>query len=107
MIDLNLAIGSCDIASMKFKTVADLIDYIEELKRFDAIWLVVDDLGDESRCEILITEDVSKIISAIIADFFSCTSLKESKLFIQEYQSFEDAYSVALDMREGHPRCYN
>lgn len=30
-----------------------------------------------------------------------------SFIHLQEYESFEMAYSVALAMREGHPLCYN
>lgn len=111
MIILNLAIHDGEVEVMEFKTVEELIEFIEELKRFDCIWLVADesDINDDitSSCEILITEDVYTIISAIGVDFFSCSLRKDSKLFIQEYQSYEDAYKVALDMREGNPKCYN
>ena len=34
-------------------------------------------------------------------------SLDTSIIHLQEYASFESAYSVALAMREGHPLCYN
>jgi hypothetical protein len=33
--------------------------------------------------------------------------LDTSIIHLQEYASFESAYSVALAMREGHPLCYN
>jgi hypothetical protein len=37
----------------------------------------------------------------------TCESSKLTDIFIQEYPSFEDAYDVALMMREPHELCYS
>jgi hypothetical protein len=39
--------------------------------------------------------------------YFYFLPRKATKFFIQEYESYEDAYSVALSMMEHHPKCYN
>jgi len=40
-------------------------------------------------------------------DYKFIDTFKSNVYFIQEYQTFEDAYRVALDMRETNPKCYN
>jgi hypothetical protein len=36
-----------------------------------------------------------------------CYDYEDCEVFFQEYESFEDAYKVALSMRELNPLCYN
>jgi predicted AlkP superfamily pyrophosphatase or phosphodiesterase len=53
--------------------------------------------------EIVITEDIVLIESIVrrVFDYSDC------EVYLQEYSTYEDAYAVALDMREGNPLCYN
>ncbi len=102
MIKINLGIGKGDCKEIEFETITDLCDYLKELDRFDCIWLATDD-GEKG--EILITESLSTLIHAVNWNHFHI--LDKNILFVQEYQTYEDAYKVALDMREPNPRCYN
>ena len=72
------------------------------MKRFDCIWLVTEDGSDG---EIMITECVDRIIISATYGHWNFDN-ETTNLFVQEYQTYESAYRVALDMREGNPRCY-
>ena len=108
MIQLHLAIHTPDgdpleddIVQMNFKSVNELIDYIEELHRFkDVIWLATE---DGLKSEILITPNPDMIIVNIMHDMWNLCLQKDSIFHIQEYQSYESVYAVALDMKEGDP----
>jgi uncharacterized protein YutD len=99
MIKLNLAIYEGDIDVIEFNNIQDLCEYIKELHTFDCVWLATDD-GEKG--EIIVTENVETIVSSIIL-FWS----NSDNIFVQEYQTYEDAYFVALDMREGNPKSIN
>lgn len=103
MINLQLAIYEGDAQLITFNNVTELIDYIKELKSFDFVWLVTDRKTDE----ILITENIEQIIKCILFDFWDLSFDKDSDFYIQEYQSYEDAYEVALYMKEENPKCYS
>lgn len=100
MIKLHLAIGTGteNIPVLEYENKEELIDYLHELKMFDCVWLATEN-GELS--EILITENLTTLIKWIENDFMNLETI-----FIQEYQSYEDAYAVALDMREGNAKCY-
>jgi hypothetical protein len=104
MIKLNLAIGEGDPIEMEFDAVESLCEYLEELRTFDCIWLATDN-GETG--EILITENLDCLVMAVSDGHFNIHfSHEEDTIYVQEYQSYEDAYAVALDMREVNPRCY-
>ena len=100
MIKLHLAIYEGDRETLYFETKDDLVEYLKELKSFDCIWLVTDD-GEYG--EIIITENVFRLVDAVSNDHFN---LLDNDLHVQEYQSYKDAYEVALDMREENPKCF-
>jgi hypothetical protein len=62
-----------------------------------------DDNNNEYSTEIYIESDPLTLSLPILRclDYSGCT------LYLQEYQSFEDAYRVALSMRELNHLCYN
>ncbi len=102
MIELNLGIYEGDIDVINFNNYLDLSEYILELKRFNCIWVVT---GEGEYSEIVISENIDKINFLVLSEHWKeLHDKKDCKFFIQEYQSFEDAYKVALDMREGHPK---
>jgi len=41
-----------------------------------------------------------------IMDVFEYSTNEEINIFLQEYSSYEEAYKVALDMKEESPLCY-
>lgn len=101
MIGLHLAIGSGDIPLLEFDNKIELLEYLSELKVFDCVWL----LAVEGLCsDILITEKLETLIKYIEVDFFDLYKEEYVQIFIQEYQNYKDAYSVAYDMREGNPK---
>ena len=104
MITLNLAIYDGSIMFINFEDTEELIEYLPELKRFDCIWLATND-GEYG--EIFVTENIDVLINIFKANLFKIREGKYNKIFLQEYQTYEDAYNVALDMREGNERCYN
>lgn len=102
MIKIHLAIYDNEIDLLTFENYEELIDYIEYLVSFNCIWLMTSK-GEYS--EIIVTEKIDLIINSLVDEARIWKGSKE--FYIQEYQSFEDAYAVALDMREGHKKCYN
>lgn len=106
MIHLNLAIYNGDVEVIKFNTQTDLCEYLKELGGFDCIWLAAND-GEKG--EILITENLQNLILAVRCSYFNLGlgCVMDVNFFVQEYQTYEDAYKVALDMREPNSRCYN
>ena len=70
--------------------------------------------------EIIVTEDGFFVLSLFEKDckyldkFFTGLVKENGELvdfpneyFLQEYETYEEAYKVALDMREPNPLCYN
>ena len=104
MIILHLAIGPGDQQKFDFFVISELTDYLKELKAFDCIWLATTEGAKE---EILVTEDVDLLIKCCENGFFNMIWNDPTHFFVQEYESFESAYAVAGDMREGHPKCYD
>jgi hypothetical protein len=96
MINLNLAIYEGDVQLIKFHGIPDLCEYIENLRSFNCVWLVTDSL------ELIVTENIGTILTAIKKGIFVT-----EVLHIHEYQTYQDAYAVALDMQELNPKCYN
>lgn len=100
MITLHLAIYEGDVKELNFENKTELIYFVKDLIDFDCVWLITN--GDQENPilqEIIITENIFEIIKFI-------KRIDPEILFIQEYQSYEDAYAVALSMRETNPKCY-
>jgi hypothetical protein len=60
--------------------------------------------------ELFVTQNVLLIKELLEGKVASCPVLdknKESVIFLQEYESYEDAYEVALSIKETNPLCYN
>lgn len=101
MITLHLAIYEGDVEQIPFASIDSLLEYMEELRMFDCVWVVTD--GDE----VLVTDNLLKILRSISYDYMFDLKGENAKLFVQEYPSFEAAYEVALMLREDNPKCYN
>jgi len=112
MIKLNLCIGEGDPQESSYSTIAELVEYLEYLKAFDCIWLAT---TEGENAEILVTESIDLICECVKNGFFSIpwhfynqnANRTPINFFVQEYQTFEAAYDVALSMREGHDKCYD
>lgn len=106
MIVLYLGIYDGDVQKFTFDNVSSLLEYLEELKRFHCIWLATNDVTKPDTCEIMITEKIDKILTAIANEHWNISNQKNYVFTVQEYQTYEDAYSVALSMREYNSKCY-
>ena len=106
MIKIHLAIGKEEnIPCMEFKNVTDVVDFIDDIEeRFkDRVWLLTNGAGDYlENSEIIVSENLQFISSTLmdLSDFYT-------EFFLQEYATYESAYAVSLDMREGNKLCYD
>lgn len=101
-ITLHLAIFPADnIAELKFTSIKDLIDYIKLLDKFNCVWLITTDCYP---CEIVVTESIDFMCQLLAVKSFHNL---DSTLYIQQYDSYEDAYATALDMIEENPKARN
>lgn len=64
----------------------------------DIVYLIA--IGDE----ILVTDNVTDIDMEIFWHLFNIVDSDE--IHVQEYESYEEAYKVALEMKEESPLCY-
>ena len=94
---LKLGIYEGDIVDIPFNNIEDLISYMQELSRFDCVWLIT---NRGNNAEMLISEKLGKLIDAVTLGYFG--SFQEIE--IHEYESYEAAYDVALMMRSGNPK---
>jgi len=57
--------------------------------------------------EVYVTDNTFHLEMYLASNFVINHSKEKVDVFIQEYESFEDAYKVALDLKEVNPICYN
>ena len=104
-ITLNMGIGSGDIQTLTFYTDKDVLEYIDTLVEYDCVWLITED-GEQG--EIRISESASVVHQVVMFRLMSAVLLDEDvKFHIHEYESYESAYAVALNMKEDSPKCYD
>jgi hypothetical protein len=90
-----------DISEMKTKSISSLQGLLADFI-----------IGKEGKVFLLAFEDDDRHSEIFVFDKYSrflehkCFSVY-NKVFLQEYSSYEEAYKVALDMREPNPLCYN
>jgi hypothetical protein len=94
---------------LEFRVERDLSDWLaehgEEKKLFktsENVWIVTN--GCE-RHEVFVTDRWDVICTLLFDGYLSST--KSKTVHIQQYDTWEGAYAVALDMREGKKNCYN
>jgi hypothetical protein len=109
MIKLHYAEGTDlkkPIELIFLKDTQELIKFMRSLSYKDdgeTVYLLTSDYSEEDyhTKEIFIESEVLTLEFIINSLEYS-----ECNIHLQEYGSFEDAYKVALDMREGDPLCY-
>ena len=102
-----------DIVKIELKTGKDYINLLKSVYAKDdkkTVYLFTsnfcfdpNDVHNEFDKEIYIESNFNLIYSAALR----ILDQGDTEIFLQEYESFEDAYKVALDMRECNPLCYN
>jgi len=91
-----------DAALFPVKSAKHLIDVIDIMTygTRDVVWVFA--VGSE----VIVTDKKLFLQAALLGmSKFLMPSISED-CFLQEYASFEDAYAVALSMREPNPLCY-
>lgn len=107
MIELNFAPLplSSDSISVMFNTFEELCEWLS-LKYEDTLNSKVFLFTHEGECydnEILISEHEGILFQQMLC----IAEYPGNKMFYwQEYESYEDAYAVALTMKEDNPLCY-
>ena len=81
-------------------------DKLENTKKDRVYLFTYSEIDGNEDTQIIVTDEL-----AFLADFLAKGNYFGMDLiivfFLQEYESFEDAYKVALDMKEVSPLCYN
>lgn len=96
-----------DIPCLQFDTVDEVLSFIDKIvyplkKITDKVYLIA--IGEE----IIVTYSgviLDQMFSSYWCEFYDTYHLGD--IYIQEYTSYEDAYKVALMMRETSHLCYN
>ena len=99
----KLDLGMNDIPCFEFRDINQLIDFIDDKclgRSGQLVWLIAKDKMED----IFISENHLSIQSFIENTYLWKT---QGTFFLQEYRSYEEAYQVALDMKEESPLCYD
>jgi hypothetical protein len=94
-----------EIPCYEFQRFQDLINWIfdkyDEFTKYNMVFLMAAE--GENFDEVLIGEDIGIIVEQmeVISEY-----LDQYKYFLQEYSSYEEAYKVALSMKETSALCY-
>lgn len=98
-----------EIEEFEFDSIDELTHKILNHKGLpeDRVYLcAVHDVDEDATTEILVTESYPLMREFIETIDDLPLTLCPLTVHIQMYESYEDAYAVALDMREGNPLCY-
>lgn len=95
-------LGENDIPCYDFNSHKKMIDFIDKVcygRGGDKVWLIAkDDLQDIFISESYIT------IQSFLHNMVGWKTI--GSYYLQEYSSYEEAYKVALSMKEDSPLCY-
>jgi hypothetical protein len=92
-----------EIEEINFESQSGLLSFIEEeinKTRKKVIYL----LGLNDKPNVLVTSSKLDIITFL--RYMPTWGSSGNDYFLQEYESYEEAYEVALDMAEESPLCY-
>jgi hypothetical protein len=108
---LDLDTSKEDIPVFEFNTKQRLLDKIIRIlsnsaSKKDCVFIV--GLENESilGSEVIVTDNAETIQNFIVGRFYHNHIFNNNSWYIHEYPSFEEAYKIALAIREGHRLCY-
>jgi len=101
-----------DIEKFETKVYNNLVDAVKQRMCYDlmdVVFLLAFEPENKKYAEIVITENLSFIVELFEGGLFGDLdlSIDVQRVFIQEYKSYEEAYKVALNMKEESPLCYS
>jgi len=92
-----------DIPCFEFKKHNQMIDFIDEHcinRNSQVVWLIAKD----NFTDVFISENHLSIQNFLMTKYLWQTT---GNYFLQEYESFEEAYGVALSIAENSELCYS
>lgn len=99
-LDLLLPINQNPIIK-EFKDSKQLQRFIRHQRKKANVWLfAIEQIG---------VNDIIIVDESLCVIHYACDHIgtSETRVFLQGYNSYEDAYKSALEMRELNPLCYN
>lgn len=90
-----------NIKEVKSKSLSSMQELLADIiigKKNVVFLLAFED--NDGHSEIFVFDKYSQIFDSKCLGVYN-------KVFLQEYESYEEAYKVALDMREPNPLCYS
>jgi len=108
---LQVALGM-DIEIFKYKSIFECYDKIDDIVNDTdqkTIYLFTYDHPSDDNYDIIITRNINPILDFINKHRRESTApaTLDYNFFLQEYKTWQDAYDVALMMREGSLFCYS
>lgn len=97
MIKLNLHIGSGDAIISDFFTIDELLKYLDTFSKYEVVWLLTKDCENG---DIFITKNFDTLTEIVKINILNVLWDSPCNIYLQEYQSFKDAYEVAISMKE-------
>ena len=118
LIEMNESIISYNIFSnIVEETIDDLYYYLIDKCDKETVYIVTYSVESTEYSGVnldTINSNITPFVGHIIDDsvkIFDSVKARhnsfELSLYIQEYESYEEAYKVSLDMMEGHKLCYS
>jgi len=117
MVKLNISTCKEETKEVVLSSIGEffeLIHHLIDIDDGDSVWVLAIEDEDDILCSgyIGISHGLLQISQYLEnCHFLGCHKLEEgdteTTFYLQEYKSFEDAYAVALGMREPNPLCYN
>ena len=94
-----------NIPEMNFEDINSIIDFLNDVQDYDqkdTVYVFGTCLNNEINEELFIHHKLNTFV-----DYLKQYEFKsKERFFLHEYDSYEEAYKVALDMRESNPLCY-
>lgn len=101
-----------NIEKQVFDTFQDLRNWVEwnivEQDDKETVYLLSHRYGEDENGEVYITERASVMLAILSSvEPVLCKIRIQADIFIFEEESFEDAYAIALDVKEESALCYS
>ena len=109
-----------DISKINFKNLDDLYDYLDnmcdrdfidgrhDLKPPHTVYLFTyEEIIKDEDAEVYVTQRIGEVAQIILNREHNGLDIGVNTFYLFEFESFEEAYKVALNMKETSPLCYN
>jgi hypothetical protein len=94
-----------DIPCLVFDSGLSVCHWLLEKRNRFIVYLVAIENCTDDIDDIFVSDFLGSIVYFVECNIPGGTS-HDKKVFVQEYESYEEAYEAALDMKEVNPLCY-